>query len=141
MLTQEQLADLRNTGLSRELLEVIELRGEMPTRVGSLYDAELYQFADGTEVIVTNAGIVTEDDAGWHELRGTIPTDADLTRRICIISSLNDLRNWVDNRTADDEVDAIADAIRDTCDCPAWGDDWSEFLESLPDDLGELLAD
>ena len=34
--------------------------------------AVLYRFTDGTEVIVTNAGLVTEDEPGFAELRADI---------------------------------------------------------------------
>ena len=61
---------------SRELQEWITSRNETPVLVGTQdvsHDAaELYRFADGTEVIVTNAGLVAEDDDGFDELREEI---------------------------------------------------------------------
>lgn len=60
------------------------------------------------------------------------------------ITTRNDLRNWVDQATANwdcrtgDDVDAITNAIQGS-DHPRWGSDWREFLDSLPDDLSELL--
>lgn len=59
------------------------------------------------------------------------------------ITTVRDLRNWVDAATngwherGDNDVDTITEAIR-SGDHPAWGDDWSEFFESLPD-LTEYL--
>ena len=60
------------------------------------------------------------------------------------MTTMNDLRNWVDSATSnwesrtDADIDAIARAIQAT-DHPAWGRDWSEFLESLPD-LADFLV-
>ena len=54
---------------SRELQALISERNETPVRVGSADALELFRFADGTEVIVTNAGLVTEDAEGWAHLR------------------------------------------------------------------------
>ena len=63
---------------SRELQNLIAERNETPTLVGTQnapHDtAELYRFADGTEVIVTNAGLVTDDANGFAELRTEIVT-------------------------------------------------------------------
>ena len=59
------------------------------------------------------------------------------------MTTKRDLRNWVDTATSgwdvreDGDVDAITDAIQ-AMDHPAWGTDWTEFLEALPN-LTELL--
>lgn len=59
------------------------------------------------------------------------------------MTTMNDLRHWVDAVTAnwdgrtDADVDALAREIQ-AMDHPQWGGDWSEFLQSLPD-LTELL--
>lgn len=59
--------------MSRELQALIAERNETPKLVGTQnvsHDAaELYRFGDNTEVIVTNAGLVTEDTEGFAELR------------------------------------------------------------------------
>ena len=52
------------------------------------------------------------------------------------ITTVRDIRNWAaehagDNMSADD-IEAIADAIRSRDDCPAWGEDWTDYLDSLP---------
>lgn len=61
---------------SREMQALITERNETPKLVGTQdvsHDAaELYRFSDGTEVIETNAGLVTEDDEGFAELRAEI---------------------------------------------------------------------
>lgn len=61
---------------SRELNELIRDRNETPVLVGTQdvnHDAaELYRFADGTEVIVTNAGVFNEDADGFAEFRSVI---------------------------------------------------------------------
>jgi hypothetical protein len=52
------------------------------------------------------------------------------------ISSMDDLRNYVDAATTDwlgrtdQDVEAIVDAIQ-ASDHPPWGTDWSEFLTEL----------
>jgi hypothetical protein len=56
-----------------EFLALIVSRGEEPY-LESVQNvphdaAELYQFEDGTEVIQTNAGLVTEGNAGFAELK------------------------------------------------------------------------
>lgn len=57
----------------RELQDLVAERNETPKLIGATNeghdDAELYRFRDGTEVIVTNAGLVTDDAEGWSELR------------------------------------------------------------------------
>jgi hypothetical protein len=58
------------------------------------------------------------------------------------MTTIDDLRNWVDGATSDwmnredDDVDRITAVIRDS-DCPRWGADWSDYLQS--DFVGELL--
>lgn len=63
------------TTTSRELADLIADRNETPELVGTGTggDApELYRFGDGTEVVVTNAGLVTEDADGFADLRTAI---------------------------------------------------------------------
>jgi hypothetical protein len=56
-----------------ELQALIAERDEAPTLFGVGDDGcELWTFEDGTEVIVTNAGLVTDDADGFAELRATI---------------------------------------------------------------------
>lgn len=57
---------------SLELQALIAERNETPTRVAGIDNAELFRFGDNTEVIVTNAGLVTDDVEGWSELRAEI---------------------------------------------------------------------
>jgi hypothetical protein len=62
---------------SIEMRNLVAERNETPEFVaagsGSGADSpELFRFADGTEVIVTNAGLVTEDADGFAELRSEI---------------------------------------------------------------------
>lgn len=60
------------------------------------------------------------------------------------MTTARDLRNWVDSATSgwpdrgEEDVDAITEAIR-ADEHPAWGTDWSEYLESL--DLMDMLAE
>lgn len=60
------------------------------------------------------------------------------------MTTKRDLRNWVDDVTSgwgertDADVDAITDAIQ-ADDHPAWGVDWSDYLDSLPE-LTTFLA-
>lgn len=62
-----------------------------------------------------------------------------------IFGTVRDLRQWVEQVTAgwveraESDVDTITQAIH-AGDHPAWGTDWTDFLNSLPD-LGELLID
>lgn len=61
-----------------------------------------------------------------------------------IFNSVNDLRDWVDPRVeweSTEERDAVIDAIRRDMNRPALGLDWSEYLDSLPDNLLDLLED
>lgn len=69
-----------------------------------------------------------------------------MTRQV--ITTVNDLRNWVDSVTSnwdvrtDADVDAIADAIRNMDDAPRYGTDWREFLTRVCDAypcLAELI--
>jgi hypothetical protein len=57
----------------RELAELISLRNEEPTQVaGGSAGGDgftLFRFADGTEVIETNAGLVTEDCEDFATLK------------------------------------------------------------------------
>lgn len=57
-------------------------------------------------------------------------------------NSLNDLRTWVAERTTaettQEDTDAIIQAIRVRRERPAFGMDWTEFLDSLPEHLIEL---
>ncbi len=52
------------------------------------------------------------------------------------ITSVQDIRNWVDNATSDwldrddTEIEMIVAYLRSQDDCPAWGTDWSSYLES-----------
>lgn len=60
-----------------------------------------------------------------------------------VMTTKNDLRNWVDAATTGWErgaadVDTITDAIQAT-DHPAWGTDWTEYLDGLPE-LDTFLA-
>lgn len=53
-----------------------------------------------------------------------------------IMTTNRDLRNWVDDMTnnylqrTDGDVDTITNGIQDD-DHPAWGTDWSDYLETL----------
>jgi hypothetical protein len=66
------------------------------------------------------------------------------TLRTRVISTRDDLRNWIDSRTdgwdvrSDADVEAMTEAVR-AMDHPRWGGDWSDFLEDL--DLLALLPD
>ena len=57
---------------SREMLELISLRGETPAMVAANDECQLWRFADGTEVILHNAGISSEDDEGFAEARAEV---------------------------------------------------------------------
>ena len=56
--------------------EIIALRQEIPETVAvqdASHDAAvLYRFADGAEVIETNAGTVAEGDDGFSDLRAIV---------------------------------------------------------------------
>jgi hypothetical protein len=66
------------------------------------------------------------------------------TLRTRVISTRDDLRNWIASRTdgwdvrSDADVEAMTEAVR-AMDHPRWGGDWSDFLEDL--DLLALLPD
>jgi len=63
--------------------------------------------------------------------------------RMKIMTTVNDLRNWVDTATwegrTEADLDTLVDAIRTKEGCPAWGEDFREFLDRLPENLVELL--
>ena len=54
-----------------------------------------------------------------------------------IISSMNDLRNFVDNADIDTVsdwsvvIDRVVEDLTSHEDCPGFGQDWSEFLNSF----------
>lgn len=56
-----------------ELTALIAERGEEPQQIGhGSMEGDgftLFRFADGTEVIETNAGLVTEDEDGFASLK------------------------------------------------------------------------
>ena len=60
-----------------------------------------------------------------------------------IISSARDLADWVNDHSGDNlsqvDMDSICSSIWHNPRCPNWGDDWSEFLASLPDPLLSLI--
>lgn len=62
-----------------------------------------------------------------------------------IINSWKDLENWVvehvDPSTNSQVCLDLAECIRYTNDCPCWGQDWSAYLASLPENLLDLLPD
>jgi hypothetical protein len=59
----------------RELTQLIVERGEEPEQIGHGVAPTggdgftLFRFADGTEVIETNAGLITEDDDGFSGIK------------------------------------------------------------------------
>ena len=61
-----------------------------------------------------------------------------------IMTTVRDLRNWVDAATTnwdgrtDADIEKIVDHIRSQDHCPAWGRDWTEYLASF-DDLQVIL--
>lgn len=58
---------------SYEMMRLIGERQEEPVYVAADDDgSELYRFADGTEVIVTNAGVWPDDADGFAEVRAGI---------------------------------------------------------------------
>lgn len=67
-----------------------------------------------------------------------------MNRNRYVISTVRDLRNWVDGVTsgwgerADTDVGTITEALR-AGEHPAWGTDWADFLGALPD-LTELVS-
>lgn len=60
-----------------------------------------------------------------------------------IINGARDLADWVADHVTEDTpaatVKAIVKALWDDNDSPNWGDDWSEYLDSLPADLRDML--
>jgi len=67
-----------------------------------------------------------------------------------IISNINDIRTWVVDRLGPDGTDADAKAIaavirfefeEHPMEQPDYGQDWGEYLASLPENLHDLLGD
>lgn len=60
------------------------------------------------------------------------------------ISSVTDLKNWVDEHAGDnvgsDEIATIVHILHTDNKSPAWSEDWREYLDSLGS-LTELLED
>ena len=58
-------------------------------------------------------------------------------------TTFTDLQTWVGERVGELEtpsnVDLIADAILDRDGFPNWGEDCTEFLDALPNDLSTLI--
>lgn len=63
---------------------------------------------------------------------------------IANFGSMNDLANWVADHmgpaASADDVKDVTDAIHQM-DHPAFGSNWAEFLETLPDNLGTLCQE
>lgn len=61
------------------------------------------------------------------------------------ISDVRTLRQWVNDRvgagTTAAEIDDIAMIVRIIANRPRWGTDWSAFIETLPDNLTEMLGE
>lgn len=75
-LTNRTYSQVNTHGGSFAMRELIQLRGEEPTFVGT-NDADhdgvtLWEFADGTEVLETNAGIETDYSTGFAATRDAI---------------------------------------------------------------------
>lgn len=56
----------------------------------------------------------------------------------CVMTTVRDLRNWLDTATTnwDGRDDAMLDALTETIrerDHPPWGTDWADFLAALPE--------
>ncbi len=59
-----------------------------------------------------------------------------------IITTRADLRNWVweyAGKAGEREIDDITNYIQNDSARPAWGTDWSDYFETLPENLFELL--
>ena len=63
-----------------------------------------------------------------------------------IISSTTDIATWIDNTRADVRetggqaaVDAAVEALR-AADHPAWGTDWSDYLDASDEVVNEAAA-
>ena len=58
-----------------------------------------------------------------------------------IFATIRDLELWVAERLSEEDEgpSPIADAIRDHEDFPSWGSDFTDFLNTLPDDLSDLV--
>lgn len=56
-----------------------------------------------------------------------------------IMSSVKDLRTWVEEHIGSDvdstDVDRVTEAIQSIDEHPPWGTDWADFLGDLPDPL------
>ena len=52
------------------------------------------------------------------------------------MTTVRDLKNWVDTHIGDypapDDVQRVTNLIQDDPLRPAWGDDWTEYLDALP---------
>lgn len=60
-----------------------------------------------------------------------------------IFTTIRDFYNWLDERVDDswskDDKEAVIVAIRGRADFPAWGSDFTEFLETIPDNMLDLI--
>ena len=60
-----------------------------------------------------------------------------------IMTTRRDLDQWVADRVGsgvtEADIAAIVAVIRADPKCPAWGRDWFEFLDVLPEDLCDLI--
>lgn len=60
-----------------------------------------------------------------------------------IFTTIRDFYNWLDQRIDDswskDDKESVIDAIRNRADFPAWGSDFTEFLETIPDNMLDLI--
>lgn len=64
-----------------------------------------------------------------------------MAEKITIISDIVDLKRWVQDRSNDaftvGELNTICDAIN--MESPPYGTDWQAHLDTLPEDLAELI--
>lgn len=62
-----------------------------------------------------------------------------------IFHSWKDLENWVDEHVDpyldSSSIDALVRRLRFDAKSPHWGQDWSTYLDSLPENLSDLLVD
>ena len=59
------------------------------------------------------------------------------------LTTRSDLRNWIWERISDAteaDIESITNAIQ-ADDHPRWGNDWTEYLESLPENLHEVISE
>ena len=60
-----------------------------------------------------------------------------------IFTTIADFYSWLDERVDDswskDDQEAVIVAIRGRSDFPAWGSDFTEFLETIPDNMLDLI--